>query len=92
MRQCGILPFVQNGNPACQTAVTAVNNGEVLLGLPAVQLASNLIGDVLTIHFSHQSTQLPHPKLYLHIQKRAQFPDLAASGVGNQRIERVDHR
>ena len=86
MRQCSILSFVQNGDPAGQTAVTAIHNGEVLLCLLAVQIMSNLICNIFTVNLGYQATQLSHPKLYLYIQKWAQLSGFSASGMGNQCI------
>ena len=74
IRHGGIAALIQDGCPASNTAVTAVDYWQILLCLLLIQIIRDLIGDYLRIHLGHKPTQLPHPELYLHKQERTKFP------------------
>ena len=68
-----ILALIQDGNPSCDSAVSAIHDRKVFLCLLGIQVMRDLISNLLWINLCNKAAQFAHPKLNLNEQERTQF-------------------
>ena len=87
-----ILAFIQNGDPSCNPAITAIYDRKILFRLLGIQVMGNLISDLLRVNLRNKTAQLSHPKLYLNEQERTQFSRCPRSCMRNQGKQGINYR